>query len=106
MSIERAIDEKIRAAIEAGEFDNLKGQGKPLDLTRYFNTPEDLRLAYALLKSNEFVPEEVEMLREIAALKEQVKACTNEEESMALKKKLNEKNLALQVAIERYKRKR
>ena len=64
---ERAIEEKIRRSIEAGHFDNLEGHGKPLDLTAYFNTPEDLRLAYSLLKSNEFVPEEVEMLKEITS---------------------------------------
>lgn len=52
-----------------GEFDNLKGRGKPLDLNAYFNTPEDLRMAFAMLKSNDFVPEEVEMLNEIAKLK-------------------------------------
>ena len=106
MSPERAIEEKIRTSIEAGDFDNLKGHGKPLDLTAYFNTPEDLRLAYSLLKSNEFVPEEVEMLKEIAALKEQIAGCLNDEDRSALTRKLNERNLAFAVAIEKYKRKR
>ena len=106
MSIERAIEEKIREAIEAGDFDNLKGKGKPLDLTAYFNTPEDLRLAYALLKSNEFVPEEVEMLRQIAALKERIEASSDEEERAVLSKTLNEQNLAFTVAIEKYKKRK
>jgi len=106
MSIEKAIEEKIRKAIEAGDFDNLKGHGKPLDLTAYFNTPEDLRLAYSLLKSNEFVPEEVEMLREIAYHKEQITVCGTDEERSLLTRKLNERNLALAIAIEKYKRKR
>jgi len=106
MSIERSIEEKIRAAIEAGDFDNLKGKGKPLDLTAYFNTPEDLRLAYALLKSNEFVPEEVEMLREITALKEKIEACANDEERSVLIKKLNDQSLAFAVAMEKYKKRK
>jgi hypothetical protein len=106
MSIESAIEAKIRQAIERGEFDNLEGRGKPLDLTAYFNTPEELRMAYAMLKSNQFVPEEVEMLKEIAALKAQIKNCSNAEEHAVLTKKLHDKNLAFTVAIEKYKRKR
>jgi len=38
----------IRSAIERGEFDNLKGKGKPLDLNESFDTPEDIRLSYTL----------------------------------------------------------
>ena len=106
MSIERAIEKKIQEAIEAGEFNNLKGQGKPLDLSAYFNTPEDFRLAYSLLNSNEFVPEEVEMLKEIGALKQQIALCTNDDERSSLTRKLNERNLALAIAIEKYKRKK
>jgi hypothetical protein len=55
MSIESAIEQKIREAMARGEFDNLPGKGKPLDLEAYFNTPEDLRMAYSILKSNDFV---------------------------------------------------
>ena len=106
MSIEKAIEEKIRKAIEVGDFDDLEGRGKPLDLTAYFNTPEDLRLAYSLLKSNEFLPEEVEMLKEIAFLKERIALCTNPDKRSALTLKINERTLALALAIEKYKRKR
>lgn len=106
MSIESAIEEKIGQAIERGEFDNLAGRGKPLDLAAYFNMPEDLRMAYAMLKSNQFVPEEVEMLKEIAELKEEIKSCSDTNEKTALTKKLNDKTLAFTVAIEKYKRKR
>lgn len=77
MSIEKSIEEKIRQAIAAGEFDNLEGAGKPLDLNNYFNTPEDVRMGYSILKSNNFVPEEVEMMREIGALKEKILTCAD-----------------------------
>lgn len=56
MSIESAIEEKIKQAIARGEFDNLAGKGKALDLNTYFNTPEDVRMGYSILKSNDFVP--------------------------------------------------
>ena len=64
-----SIEEQIRRAIEAGDFDNLEGKGKPIDLSGYFAAPEDVRMGYAMLKSNNFVPEEVELLKEIGRLK-------------------------------------
>jgi hypothetical protein len=106
MSIESAIEEKIRQAIERGEFDDLKGKGKPIDLSAYFNTREDLRMAHAMLKSNQFVPEEVEMLREITELKEQIRNCSNSEQKSTLTRKLNNRKLAFTVAIEKYKRRK
>jgi hypothetical protein len=106
MSLESLIDETIKKAIERGEFDDLKGKGKPLDLTAYFNMPEDLRMAYSLLKSNEFMPEEVDMMKEIGQLREKISACSSEEEKLALTKTLHEKQLALALAMEKYKRKR
>lgn len=106
MSLEKFIDEQIKKAIEAGEFDDLEGKGKPLDLDAYFNTPEDLRAGYAMLKSSNFVPEEVEMMREIGALRERVAALPDGEEKQRLSKELQEKVLALSLILERNRRKR
>lgn len=101
MSLENAIEDKIRQAIERGDFDNLKGKGKPLDLDDYFATPEDLRLAYSLLKSNQFVPEEVEIMKEISALKAEMDACANEEKRESLSTRLHQRQLALRVLLDR-----
>lgn len=100
------IEEQLRNAIEAGEFDNLEGAGKPLNLDAYFNTPEDFRVGYSVLKSSKFVPEEVERLKEIGELKEKLQNCQSEEEKQKINKILNEKNLALSLLLERNKRKR
>ena len=104
MSIESAIEEKIREAMERGEFENLRGKGKPLDLDAYFNTPEDLRMAYSILKSNEFVPEEVELFKEIAELREKLNAAVDETEKVRLTSKLNERQLALRLILDRRRR--
>ncbi len=69
MSFQKSVDEKIEEAIAKGEFDNLPGKGKPLDLDAYFATPEHLRMAYSILKSADIIPEEMELLREIEVLK-------------------------------------
>lgn len=106
MSLETSIEKMVQKAIAAGEFDNLSGKGKPLDLTGYFNTPEGMRMAYSLLKSNQFVPEEVELIKEIAELKNKLGDDLSEDERDTLARKLNEKILSLNVALEKYKRKR
>jgi hypothetical protein len=94
----------IKAAIDRGEFDNLEGKGKPLDLNAYFATPEDLRMGYSVLKSNDIVPEEVDRRKEIGDLKEKIAACSDPAEHAALTKLLNERMLALSIILERNKR--
>ena len=106
MSYAKFIDEQIRKAIEAGDFDNLGGKGQPIDLASYFAVPEDARLGYSLLKSNNFVPEEVDRLKEIGRLREKLASCTDDEQKRALNKLLQEKNIALSLILERNKRKR
>lgn len=101
MSIESAIEEKIREAMAKGEFDNLAGAGKPLDLNAYFDTPEDLRMAFAMLKSNDFVPEEVEILKQAAELKEQIRNTTDPGTVQKLKSELNSRMLAFKLLVER-----
>jgi hypothetical protein len=74
MSFEKLAEEKIREAMANGEFDNLAGRGKPIDHSAYFAAPADVRLGYSMLKSSGFVPEEVEILKEIEALKAEAEA--------------------------------
>jgi hypothetical protein len=62
------VEQKLLEAVSRGEFDDLPGAGRPLDLDDDPLIPEDLRLAYRILKNAGFVPPEVETLNEIAAL--------------------------------------
>ncbi len=106
MDLTGLIEERIQEAMARGEFDNLKGKGKPIDLTAYFNTPAEFRVGYTLLKSNKFVPEEIEILKDIGFLKEKITTCDDESLKEKLKKELNEKQMALAILIERNKRRR
>src|SRR5215467_11885889 len=58
------IDEQIREALDRGDFDNLPGSGKPLNLDENFFTG-DKAMAYSLLKQNGYAPPEVELAKEI-----------------------------------------
>jgi hypothetical protein len=106
MSLEKVLEEQIQRAISEGKFDNLKGAGKPLNLDDYFAAPEDIRAGYAMLKNNDFVPPEIELLKEIGILREKIKNSVDEAEKKVLSKNLNEKSLALTLILERNKRKR
>ncbi len=99
-----SVEEQIKKAMAEGAFDNLAGRGKPLDLEGYFQTPEHLRMCFSILKNGDFVPEEVQTLKEIKALKEQLSACSDETQRKQLAKMINEKMLSVTLAMERYKR--
>ena len=62
------VEQKLAEAVSRGEFDNLPGAGRPLDLDDDKLVPEDLRVAYRILKNAGYVPPEVEALNEIRDL--------------------------------------
>lgn len=106
MSFNKFIEDQIQKAISEGLFDDLKGAGKPLNLDEYFNTPEDFRIGYSILKSGNILPPEIELLREINDLKEKLATCTDEVENRSLNKLFQEKTLAYNMTMERYRRKK
>jgi hypothetical protein len=67
-SIMSLVDLRIAEATAKGEFDNLPGAGKPLELDDDSHVPEEERAAYRLLKNSGFVPPELAEISEINAL--------------------------------------
>ena len=66
------VSEQIEEAMERGEFKNLPGKGKPLNLdTNPFLTPQ-VRMANRLLKENGFAPRWIELEKEIKQEKAQL----------------------------------
>src|SRR6266446_1664378 len=61
------VEEQIREAQARGEFDNLPGFGKPLDLDSN-QFAGDKALAYSMLTQNGFAPPERELNRKILTL--------------------------------------
>jgi hypothetical protein len=98
---EKLVEQKIREAQRAGEFERLEGAGRPIDLEAYFATPEELRAAYAVLKNAGVVPEEVELLKEIEALRARRAASTDAAERERLGRELAELNLKYRLHVER-----
>jgi hypothetical protein len=65
---EMLAEQKIQEAIARGELDGLPGAGKPLDLDDPPLVPEDLKVAYRMLKNAGFVPPELELHNEARAI--------------------------------------
>jgi hypothetical protein len=62
---QRIAERHILEAIKKGELENLPGAGKPLKLEDDSNVPEDLRMAYKVLKNAGYVPPEISLRKEI-----------------------------------------
>ena len=84
-----------------GEFDNLPGAGRPVDLSAYFDTPEEVRLAYSILKNADVLPQEAELLKEITALKEELGVCAEEAGKKKLRRGIEKRMLKYNLLIER-----
>jgi hypothetical protein len=74
LALDLLAERKIAEAIERGELDHLPGAGRPLELDDDALVPEELRLAYRLLKNAGYVPPEASALSEIAELERLVAA--------------------------------
>jgi hypothetical protein len=106
MMFDRIVEAIIKDAMERGEFDNLPGQGKPIDLTEYFETPEEVRLAHSILKNAGMTSREVELLKEIAELKQVHTALLDEKKKQDIEKQIQQKQIELNLMLERQKRER
>ena len=106
MNFDKVVESIIKEAMERGDFDNLPGKGKPIDLTAYFDTPEDVRAAYSLLKNAGMVPREVELLKEIAELRKMESALVEEKKREEIRKQIAQKQIEFSLMMERNHKKR
>ncbi|MDT5157694.1 MAG: hypothetical protein QOH51_2051 [Acidobacteriota bacterium] len=97
---DKLVEQKIREALAAGEFDNLEGRGRPVNLDAYFATPEELRAAYALLKNANVLPEEAQVLREIDELGAKLADCRDDAERERLKRAVIDLKLKYDLLVE------
>ncbi|WP_033826715.1 DnaJ family domain-containing protein [Bacillus andreraoultii] len=86
-------EEKIKQAYRDGEFENLKGYGKPLKLKDDSGIPEDLRMAYRILESAGYTEEESQLKKEIMTLEDLMKNCVNDEKRKEFMQDLSKKVL-------------
>lgn len=63
-------EKKILEAMDNGEFDDLPGKGKPLQLEDDSHIPMDIRLGHKILKNAGCLPPELELRKEIFTVEE------------------------------------
>ena len=90
-------ERKIREAMARGEFDNLAGAGKPLPEEDLSGVPEELRMAYKVLKNAGCLPPEVELRNEIVSLRDLVRSTEDDEERRKRLKELQFKLMKLEM---------
>ncbi|KYD03514.1 DUF1992 domain-containing protein [Heyndrickxia sporothermodurans] len=93
MDFFRLTEDRIREAYKNGEFKNLPGYGKPLPDDELANIPEDLRMAYRIMRNAGFSPEEASVKKELMTIEDLIKQSKNELNKEELTHKLNEKML-------------
>jgi len=91
----------LREALASGELAGTKGFGKPFTEDEGWNaTPESLRMPYKILKSAGFVPPEVELFHQRAALSASLEASTSEPERVELRRRLSELEQKIALRLE------
>jgi hypothetical protein len=85
----RLAENRIKEAMEAGEFDDLRGKGQPLNLEEDSHIPPELRMAYKILKNADCLPPELTLRQEVVQLQDLVAAMPDEAEKLKQMRRLN-----------------
>jgi len=94
---QRLAEQRILEAQRKGEFDDLPGKGKPLELEDLSWVPDDLRIGYKVLKNARVLPPEAELLKDIHTLADLSKHVEDEGERRALAKSIQWKMIHLDM---------
>jgi len=97
----RIAEQRISKAMEEGEFNNLPGAGKPLSFEDETWIPEDLRLAYRILKNAGCIPPELELKNEIITLKDLIETIDDDKEKLKRLRQLNFKIMKFNMMRDR-----
>ena len=94
---QRIIEKRIQEALDRGDFDDLPGRGKPMQIEDDSGVPEDLRLAYKVLKNADCLPPELELKKEIRQMEDLLESIPDEKEKYRQIKKINYKIMRLNI---------
>lgn len=95
------IAQHLQEALAKGELQTIDGFGKPLSNDPDWEaTPAEFRMAFKILKNSGFVPPEVDMFNQRAALKKQIDSASSPEEKIALMRKLSTLEQSISLRLE------
>ncbi len=88
-------EQRIREAIENGEFEDLEKRGRPITFEDETWVPEDLRSAYRMLKNSGCIPPELELRKEVLSLRDLINTIDDDKERLRKIRELNFKLMKL-----------
>ena len=86
--IQLVAERRIEEAQAQGAFDNLPGAGKPLEIEDLSHVPEDMRMAYKILRNAGCLPPELAERKELSRLVDMLENCEDEQERVRQMQKL------------------
>jgi len=105
LTLDEQIVEMLAASIASGELQSAPSFGKPLQAVAGWDaTPEPLRMPFKILKDAGFVPPEVLLFHQRAALKTAVDAATHPTDRERLRQQLSELEQRLALRLEALRR--
>jgi len=88
-SLSLIAEQKIAQAMQEKDFNSPKWKNKPLPLDDDKFVPDDLKMAYKILKMSGYLPKEIEERKEIKKLEDLIACTEDEHERLRQMKKLN-----------------
>jgi hypothetical protein len=96
-AIRRIAERKISEAIRKGLLETKSWRNRPLPMTSDNMVPEELRMAYKILKNAGYLPPEIETKKEIQTIEDLLATCEDECTRVKQMKKLNYLVLKLNI---------
>jgi hypothetical protein len=82
-------EQKIAQAMREKDFNSPKWKNKPLPLEDDHLIPDDLKMAYKIMKNSGYLPPEIEERKEVQKLEDLIARTEDEHERLKQMKKLN-----------------
>ncbi len=101
LGFQKIIEKRIQEALNRGDFDDLPGRGEPLQVEDDSRVPEDLRLAYKILKNANCLPPELDLRKEIRQMEDLLENIPDEKKKYRQIKKINFKIMKLNLIGDR-----
>lgn len=86
--IQSIAERRIEESMAKGDFDDLPGRGRPLELEDDSHVPPELRMAYKVLCNAGCVPPELAERKKISNLADMLEHCEDEQERVRQMQKL------------------
>jgi len=100
-AFQRIVEKRIKEAQKRGDFDDLPGSGEPLEFEDDGHIPEDLRLAYKILKNADCLPPDLLLKKEIRQMEDMLENIPDERERCRMIKSINYKIMKLNMTRNR-----